>query len=55
MPREKIVVNRTRNCKCCDKRMIRYHVRTYYEINNDPDWAIAICPDCDMIPEKKNA
>lgn len=37
--------NRTRNCTCCDQRRVREHVRV--GTPSDPDYAVAVCPNCD--------
>lgn len=45
---DKLSLNRSRTCKCCDQRMIREHRRV--GIPGDPDYAVAVCPVCDLTP-----
>lgn len=48
-----IKVNRSRTCHCCEKRSKRIHIRVGKP--GDGDYAVAICPDCDVIKVKKPA
>ncbi len=37
--------NRTRKCTCCGGRRVREHIRVGTQ--DDPDYAVAVCPICD--------
>lgn len=42
---------RNRDCDCCGQRRIREHRRVGKP--GDPDYAIAVCPNCDAAPPAK--
>lgn len=39
-------VNRSRSCRCCGRA--RYRVQLSAPKPDDPDYKVAVCPDCDM-------
>lgn len=49
---DKTLSNRTRNCGLCGGRRVREHRRV--GTPNDPDYAVAVCPACDL-PTTKEA
>lgn len=48
--RQRLRLQRSRHCNCCDTPRVRDQVRI--GTDDDPDYAVAVCPTCDTAPEE---
>ncbi|NUQ98322.1 MAG: hypothetical protein HOY79_17820 [Streptomyces sp.] len=44
-------VKRSKNCTCCGGHLVREQRRV--GIPDDPDYAVAVCPVCDVAPAQE--
>lgn len=44
--RPELRANRSRTCRCCMRT--KYRVQLPAPTPDDPDYKVAVCPDCDM-------